>query len=106
MSSKEQILVYLQRYICEFKGWADITSVPVNQSWFDFGMDSVDLAGLGASIYDDFGVEIEPDLIYENDTLEILSQYISGHIAGVDQHGNSDDGGVWTMSQKELRGEK
>ena len=76
MNSQKEILFYLRQRICEFKGWTEIDSVPVDRSWYEFGMDSVDLAGLSAFILDDFDIDVDHDVLYEKDTIEDLSLYI------------------------------
>lgn len=76
MNSQKEILSYLRQRVCEFKGWTEIDNVPIDKSWYEFGMDSVDLAGLGAFILDDFDIDVDQDVLYEKETIADLSLYI------------------------------
>lgn len=54
----------------------DNQTIHIDKGFMEFGLDSIELLDLGASIEEATGIEIEPDILFEYSTIESLATYL------------------------------
>ena len=55
----------------------DPASIPTDESFPDFGVDSIAGVTLVRTLNEELNVDLEPSKLFENDTVDLLSQYIA-----------------------------